>query len=68
MPTPMMPSGDACSTLKPLTQNRLICVFGAGGDRDRTKRPLFATATQDADMVILTSDNPRSEDPNQIIE
>ena len=55
-------------TLKPLTKNRLICVFGAGGDRDRTKRPKLAKAAAKADRVIVTSDNPRSEDPDQIIE
>jgi UDP-N-acetylmuramoyl-L-alanyl-D-glutamate--2,6-diaminopimelate ligase len=56
------------STLRQLTKNRLICVFGAGGDRDRTKRPKLAKATMDADIVIVTSDNPRSERPRQIIE
>lgn len=54
-------------TLKPLTKNKLTCVFGAGGDRDRTKRPLLAIASQVADRIIVTSDNPRTEDPNQII-
>ncbi len=48
--------------------NNLICVFGCGGDRDATKRPkMGAIAEKLADKVIVTSDNPRSEDPQQII-
>lgn len=55
-------------TARELAPQRLICVFGCGGDRDRTKRPVMGRiATEMADLAIVTSDNPRSEDPLAII-
>ena len=52
---------------KRLCSQRVFCVFGAGGDRDTGKRSLLGMAASEADRVIITSDNPRSEDPAQII-
>lgn len=56
------------ATLRKSTHGRLICVFGAGGDRDRKKRPAMAQATFLADNVVVTSDNPRTEPPRQIVD
>jgi UDP-N-acetylmuramoyl-L-alanyl-D-glutamate--2,6-diaminopimelate ligase len=56
------------ASLKSLTSGRVICVFGAGGDRDRVKRPKLGQAAVLADIAIVTSDNPRSEDPVDIID
>jgi len=60
---------NVLSTLKPLCKGRLIVVFGCGGDRDKTKRPRMAKVVeQSADRVFVTSDNPRTELPQAIID
>ncbi len=59
---------NAIGALKPITKGNLIIVFGCGGDRDRTKRPKMGAAACEADQIVVTSDNPRTEDPMQIIE
>ena len=59
---------NVLATLRPLCKGRLIVVFGCGGDRDRTKRPRMAKVAEGrADFVIVTSDNPRTENPGDII-
>jgi len=57
----------AISAARRFTRGRVIVVVGAGGDRDASKRPLMGAASSAADVVWVTSDNPRSEDPNEII-
>jgi UDP-N-acetylmuramoyl-L-alanyl-D-glutamate--2,6-diaminopimelate ligase len=57
----------ALEALRAAGPRRLLCVFGCGGDRDRGKRPLMGRAAAAADLAIVTSDNPRTEDPGAII-
>ena len=60
---------NVLQAVRPLTKRRLICVFGCGGDRDPTKRPKMGAAVAElADLAVVTSDNPRTEDPRAIVE
>ena len=60
---------NSLQAARPFVQGKLICVFGCGGDRDRTKRPQMGRIAYDlADTVVVTSDNPRTEDPERILQ
>ncbi len=60
---------SALKALRPHTEGKLICVFGCGGDRDVSKRPLMAQIAEEmADVVIVTNDNPRHEKPEEIVQ
>ncbi|MBR4305670.1 MAG: UDP-N-acetylmuramoyl-L-alanyl-D-glutamate--2,6-diaminopimelate ligase, partial [Ruminiclostridium sp.] len=57
------------AAVKPTVKGRLICLFGGAGERDREKRPMMAQAVSEyADVLVISSDNPASEDPDKIIE
>lgn len=58
---------NVIAAARTVTQKQLILVFGCGGDRDKTKRPLMGEAACDADFVVITSDNPRHEPPGHIM-
>jgi UDP-N-acetylmuramoyl-L-alanyl-D-glutamate--2,6-diaminopimelate ligase len=60
---------NALKAARPFIQGHLVCVFGCGGDRDRTKRPQMGRIAYTlADRVVVTSDNPRTEDPQRILD
>lgn len=60
---------NSLKAARPFIQGQLICVFGCGGDRDRTKRPLMGKISAElADLTVVTSDNPRTEEPEAIIQ
>ncbi|MEL6157904.1 MAG: UDP-N-acetylmuramoyl-L-alanyl-D-glutamate--2,6-diaminopimelate ligase [Cyanobacteria bacterium J06623_5] len=60
---------NALKAARPFISGQMICVFGCGGDRDRSKRPKMGRiAYEQADLAIVTSDNPRTEDPEQILQ
>ena len=59
---------NVLKSARQFTEGKLIAVLGCGGDRDKSKRPLMGQALMLADYPIFTSDNPRSEDPNQILK
>lgn len=60
---------NVLDSMRKVTEGRLVVLFGCGGDRDRTKRPIMGRIAQaNADLVIVTSDNPRTEDPMEIID
>ncbi|HQO38682.1 MAG TPA: UDP-N-acetylmuramoyl-L-alanyl-D-glutamate--2,6-diaminopimelate ligase [Candidatus Omnitrophota bacterium] len=60
---------NVINTLRPIAARKIIVVFGCGGDRDRTKRPVMGKVVAElSDHAVITSDNPRSEDPGEIIE
>jgi UDP-N-acetylmuramoyl-L-alanyl-D-glutamate--2,6-diaminopimelate ligase len=59
----------ALQAIRPLTQGQLLCTFGCGGDRDRSKRPLMGNIVGNlADIALVTNDNPRTEDPRSIAD